>query len=192
MNDQKNKIMKNVLILSIATLCLSLSGTAQKYFTRSGYLGFFSKTSMEDIKADNNKVTFVIDAATGQIEISALQTAFEFEKALMQEHYNENYVESEKYPKATFKGKLENIGAIQFTKDGVYQTKAVGELSIHGVTKTVSIPATITVKGGVITAEAKFSVSCKEYNIEIPAAVKDNINDKIDVFTKAILQELKK
>jgi polyisoprenoid-binding protein YceI len=184
--------MKSTIIISLAALLFSLNGNAQKYFTRSGYLGFFSKTSMEDIKADNNKATFVIDAATGQIEISALQTAFEFEKALMQEHYNENYVESEKYPKATFKGKLENIGAIQFTKDGVYQTKAVGELSIHGVTRTISIPATITVKGGVITAEAKFTVSCKEHNIEIPSAVKDNINDKIDVTAKATLQELKK
>lgn len=178
-------------LFAIALLSLASTASAQKYFTRAGYLGFFSKTKMEDIKADNNKVTYVLDAATGQMEISALQQSFEFEKALMQEHYNENYVESEKFPKATFKGKVD-MSKVNFKKDGTYSTTVSGDLSIHGVTKPTTANATFTVAGGKITAESKFPVSCKDFNIEIPAAVKDNISDKIDVTAKAVLEVLNK
>lgn len=178
-------------LFAIALITLATSASAQKYFTRSGYLGFFSKTKMEDIKADNNKVTFILDAATGQVEISALQQSFEFEKALMQEHYNENYVESEKYPKATFKGKVD-MSKVNFKKDGTYNTTVTGDLTMHGVTKSTTANATFTIAGGKITTESKFPVSCKDFNIEIPAAVKDNISDRIDVTAKAVLDALNK
>lgn len=182
--------MKTTITILAAAL-LTLSANAQKYATRNGYLGFFSKTKQENIKADNNKATYVLDVATGQLEISALQTAFQFEKALMQEHYNENYVESEKYPKATFKGKIDMTN-VNLLKDGTYKTKVNGDLTMHGVTNKTTVDATFVVAGGKITAEAQFPISCKAYNIEIPSAVKDVISDKIDVTAKATLEEFKK
>jgi polyisoprenoid-binding protein YceI len=182
--------MKTAITIIAASL-ITLAAGAQKYATRNGYLGFFSKTNMEDIKADNNKVTYILDVTSGQLEISALQTAFEFEKALMQEHYNENYVEAEKYPKATFKGKIDMTN-VNLLKDGTYKTKVTGDLTMHGVTNSTTADATFTVAGGKIKAESKFPVSCKAYKIEIPSAVKDNINDKIDVTAKATLEEFKK
>jgi polyisoprenoid-binding protein YceI len=187
---KKQYIMKTAITI-IAAVLISFSADAQKFATRNGYLGFFSATKQENIKADNNKVTYVIDLATGAIEISALHTAFQFEKALMQEHYNENYVEAEKYPKATFKGKIDMTNA-NLTKDGTYKTKITGDLTMHGVTNKTTVDATFVVSGGKITAESKFPISCKAFNIAIPSPVKDVISDKIDVTAKATLEEFKK
>ena len=104
---------KSLIIFCIVVLS-SFQMMGQKFFTRNGHLGFFSKTNMEDIKASNESVTYIMDLSTGEINISALQTNFQFEKALMQEHYNENYVESSKFPKAIFKGKIDDMSKVNF------------------------------------------------------------------------------
>ncbi len=147
---------------------------------------------MEDIKANNESVTYIIDWATGEIQISALQTNFKFEKALMQEHYNENYVESTKFPKATFKGKIENVGAINIKKDGTYTANVSGALDIHGVSKNYTTKATFKVSGGHVVAETKFNVKCADHKIKIEANLKNNISESIEVSAKADLTELKK
>src|SRR5688572_18821627 len=144
--------MKKILQPTILLLVLVIGNTAfaQKYFTKSGSVNFFSKTPMENIDATNKKATCVIDSKTGQIEIALLMKAFEFEKALMQEHFNENYVESDKYPKATFKGNITNIASVNFTKDGSYPVDITGKLTMHGVTKDMKTKGSIIVKNGKI------------------------------------------
>ena len=183
--------MKKIILFTIAA-AFTVGASAQKYFTKTGYIGFFSKTAMEDIKADNNKVSTVLDAATGQVEFSALVKAFAFEKALMEEHFNENYMESSTFPKATFKGKVENMSAINLKKDGSYASKVSGELTIHGVTKTITSDATFDVKGDMITAQTKFFVNPEDYQIEIPEVVKDKISKNIEVTVLSKLEPLKK
>jgi polyisoprenoid-binding protein YceI len=184
--------MKKIFAFALLVAALSNTTSAQKYFTKTGYLGMFSKTKQEDIKADNSKVTYVFDAATGQLEISGLMTAFEFPKALMQEHFNENYVESEKFPKTTFKGKVDNMSSVNLTKDGTYKVKISGDLTLHGVTNKTTVDATFKVVGGKVSAEAVFPVSCKAYNVVIPDIVKDVISDAIQITAKANLEPLKR
>ncbi len=182
--------MKNLFFISLFFVTTSVY--SQKYATRTGYLGFYSKTNMEDIKANNNNVSYVIDWATGDIQVSALQSNFKFEKALMEEHYNENYVESSKYPKTTFKGKIQNVGSVNFKKDGVYKTKIIGNLDIHGVSKSYTAEATFKVSSGKVIAETKFNVKCADHNIKIEANLKNNISESIEVSAKAELTEFKK
>lgn len=184
--------MKKVLTILGIALLASTSTFAQKYFSREGHVNFFSDTKMEDIKADNKKATVVLDAATGAVELSLLIKSFEFEKALMQEHFNENYMESDTYPKASFKGKIDNLAAVNFKKDGTYNTTVTGDLTMHGVTKKTTINVTIKVAGGKISANSKFQVVPEDYKITIPNTVRDNIASKIDVTVDATLEELKK
>ncbi|MEZ4799595.1 MAG: YceI family protein [Flavobacteriales bacterium] len=184
--------MKKVLSIIVLFTAFAGSMNAQKFFTRSGHVHFFSDTKMEDIEADNHKASVVLDGATGQVEIALLIKAFEFEKALMQEHFNENYMESDTYPKATFKGKVENMSAIDLKKDGTHNVKVIGELTMHGVTNKVTIEATIKVAGGKLTCTTKFYVVPEDYKITIPNTVRDNIASKIEVNVDATLEELKK
>lgn len=180
-------------IITIALVLGSIGAAhAQKYFSKTAYIGFFSSTKMEDIKADNNKATLVYDAASGALEMAALVKAFEFEKALMQEHFNENYMESDTFPKSTFKGKIDPASSVNPAKDGTYPVKVTGDLTMHGVTKPVTVNATFKVAGGKITCESKFSVKPEDYNITIPNTVRDNISSSIEITVKSSLEELKK
>ena len=107
---------------------------------------------MEDIEAKNKTVAAVVDSKTGAIQFSAQMKGFEFEKKLMQEHFNENYVESNKFPKSEFKGTITNNSEINYTKDGSYTAKVKGKLTIHGVTRDVETTGTFKVSGGKIDA----------------------------------------
>ncbi|MEN9348502.1 MAG: YceI family protein [Flavobacteriales bacterium] len=184
--------MKKITFLFALAILFSQAAFAQKYFTKAGNVTFFSHTDIEDIKGDNNVATIVIDAATGNMEVAVLVKSFRFEKALLEEHFNENYMESTKFPKANFKGKIENISAINFKKDGTYTAQITGDLTMHGVTKKITTTGTITVAGGKITADCKFIVNPKDYNIAIPDVVKKQISEKIEVTVKAKLEELVK
>jgi len=152
-----------------------------KYFTRNGNISFDASSPLEKIEAVNEKGASVFDVASGQIEFSVLMKAFYFEKALMQEHFNENYVESDKYPKAIFKGAVANPASINTTKDGVYQSKVTGKLTLHGVTNDVESNASFTVKGGVVTASTDFTIAPADYKIEIPSLVKEKIAKTIHI-----------
>jgi polyisoprenoid-binding protein YceI len=168
------------------TLAMIIMGTtsinAQKlYYTKNGHVDFFSATPMENIKADNNKVTSIMDITTGDIEFTMLIAAFQFEKALMQEHFNENYMESTKFPKASFKGKITNLEKINFTTDGTYAAQVDGNMTIHGVTKQISTKATFIVASGKITGASTFMIIPGDYNISIPNLVRDNIAKEIKV-----------
>lgn len=170
------------LIFSFALLCLcSDNVNAQKFYTKNGSISFFSKASLENIHAENNQVMSVLNTENGDLQFSVLIKSFNFEKALMQEHFNENYLESDKYPKATFKGSISEIGKVSFLKDGVYNVVTAGDLSLHGVTKKITAPGTITIKGGKISATSKFQIKLADYNVSIPKLVKDNIAESVDV-----------
>ena len=136
---------------------------------------------MEDIEARNNNVVTAWDVNTGQLEFSLLIRGFEFKKALMQQHFNENYLESDKYPKALFKGRIIDSNTIPLQKDGEYAISIIGDIAIHGITRSISFPATILVKNKIISAKAEFIVAPADYNIEIPAIVADNISKQIKI-----------
>jgi polyisoprenoid-binding protein YceI len=160
-------------MMLIMTVPSSVFG--QKYFTRDGKVSFFSSTPIEDIEAHNKKATSVIDLATGQLEFAVLIKAFQFEKALMQEHFNENYMESDKFPKAQFKGKAEGLEKVDLAKNGTYPVKVKGDLTIHGVTKQVEADGNFLVKNGELSALAAFEVAPEDYGIKIPSVVRNNI-----------------
>lgn len=179
MNTQT--IMKQKILIATITLFTSFAANAQKYYTKNGNIVFFSKTSMENIKADNNQVMSVINTQTGDVQFSVLIKSFHFEKALMEEHFNENYLESEKFPKATFKGMIADLSKVSFGTDGIYPVTVTGDMMIHGVTKKTTAAGTITIKGGTISATSKFFVRLADYNVSIPSLVKDNIAESVEV-----------
>ncbi len=168
-------------ILGLALLPLTLIAQ-DRYATRTGHIAFTSETPVENIEAHNNKVSSVWDVTTGAIEFAALIKAFEFEKALMQEHFNENYMESNTHPKATFKGKVNGLTAEQMSTPGTYDVTVTGDLTIHGVTRQVSHPGTITVNAdGSVMAVSQFIVKPEDHEIKIPGVVRDNIAEEITV-----------
>jgi polyisoprenoid-binding protein YceI len=186
--------MKSIFLILVLT-CIAAISTAfaqDKYFTKEAGISFFSSTPMEDIEAQNSKATSVIDAKTGKIEFAALMKAFKFKKALMEEHFNENYVESAKYPKAVFAGTISNLQDINFQKDGTYKANIKGNLTLHGVTKELEAPATITVQGGIVKGTSTFNITPEDYNIAIPKLVREKIAKQIKVTINANYQPLNK
>lgn len=180
-------MMKNYLSLLLFT-AFSLSGIAQeKIMTKTGKISFYSDSPAEKIEAHNNRVTSVIDLSTGAIEFSVAIKGFEFEKALMQEHFNENYMESDTYPKSTFRGKISNISSIDFKKDGEYVAEVEGELTLHGVSKKISTKAKITVKGGKISASGSFQIALADYKIKGHSKVAEVIDVKIEIAEYAVV-----
>jgi polyisoprenoid-binding protein YceI len=133
---------------------------------------------VEDIKADNNQVLSIIDTTTHKVAIQLLMRSFMFEKALMQEHFNENYVESYKYPKATFTGEIMNFEALDAENT---ETEIVGELTVHGETKEISTKVNVVMENDEIVLEGNFKVEVADFNIKIPAIVRNNIAKTIKV-----------
>lgn len=177
-------------VLASMVFCLS-EIQAQKFFTKTAVVSFESKTPMENISATNKSGTCVLDAATGNVEFAVLIKGFQFEKALMQEHFNENYLESSKYPKAVFKGKLEGVNTSELTKTGKYKAKANGQLTLHGVTKPHSSDVMLEVKDGKIMSSSTFTITVADYDIKIPSLVKDNIAKVVQVSVTGNLEPLK-
>ena len=174
--------MKRIIILlTIILIGINSSSFSQVYFTKNGRISFFSKASLENISADNNQVISVLNIETGVLEFSVLNNAFHFPKAKMEEDFNENYIESNKYPKSTFKGNITDISNISSLKDGSYQVNVNGDLMIHGVSKNIITPATITIKDGNISATSSFKILLKDYNIRIPTIVTNKIAENIEI-----------
>ncbi len=168
----KKKLVATLLICSIALVSFSQA----RYFTKTGVASFSAGTPVEDIDGVNKSVTSVIDVASAQVEAALLVKGFEFKRGLMQEHFNENYMESEKYPKAFYKGKINDFSKIDFKKDGKYEVTSKGTLEIHGVKKEIEIPVVFVVNKSLPTATINFTISLEDYKVEIPSAVKDKIS----------------
>jgi len=167
-------------MVAVLALC-SLQLSAQKMKARDGMVRFFSETPIENIEAVNNQVSSVLVAENGQFAFLVPIKAFVFEKALMQEHFNENYMESGQYPNASFKGNIANIEEIDFTQEGEYEATFTGTMEIHGVQQTISQPVTLLIGENLVTVKAKFMVKASDYEVEIPAAKKDNISNELEV-----------
>ena len=188
----KNIFMKKNFITILISSLFALTATAQTYITRSGRITFFSKAPVENIEAASNEVTSILNTANGEVAFVALIKSFKFPKALMEEHFNENYMESNTFPKANFKGTITDLGKVNFTKDGTYAVTVKGDLTIHGVTKNIEAPGTVTVSGGKISAGSKFTVKVKDYNIRIPNTVVNNISETINITVDCTYEPFKK
>ena len=173
--------MKNVILFLTLIAFANRQADGQVYYTKNGNVSFFSKTVLENIDAENNQVISVLNIQTGTLQFSLLNNAFHFPKAKMETDFNEDYMESDKYPRSTFKGTITNPADINFTKDGSYPVKVNGDLTIHGVTKNISTPGTITIKDGNISATSSLKVLVSDYKIKIPSIVSNKIGESIEV-----------
>ncbi len=185
--------MKNIgMTLALTGLLVCGGASAQeRYGSRTGNVSFFSSTSLENIQADNHKAASVFDATTGALEFSVLIKAFEFEKALMQEHFNENYMESNTYPKAVFKGKVGGVSAADLKKPGRHDVTIDGELDMHGVKRKISEKGTIVVEPtGMVHAECDLVVKPEDYKIDIPSVVRKQIAEEIQVKVRIDYQKM--
>ncbi|HSC54541.1 MAG TPA: YceI family protein [Phnomibacter sp.] len=173
--------MKRFLLASLAVLLLH-SAHAQIWFTKTGAISFFSHTEMEDIEAANNEAVSIIDAAKGEFSFQVLIKGFKFPKTTMQEHFNgANYMNSDKFPKAEFKGKLVKPAAVNFKKDGVYTAEVEGDMTMHGITKKMKATGKITITKGVPSVQATFKVNRTDFGIKVPSFTAAKIAEAIDI-----------
>ncbi|MFN3759804.1 MAG: YceI family protein [Algoriphagus aquaeductus] len=179
--------MKSILTLSALLFFLHVGevGAQTLYGTSAGEVSFFSDTPLETIEAVNKKSGAIIKTASQEIAVQMKITDFVFPNKLMQEHFNENYMESEKYPTASFKGKIKE--QVDLSKAGTYPVTAEGSLTIHGVTKPVTVKGTIISSGNDLKLDFKFQVKPEEYQIEVPSLVITKIAELIDVSGKMTL-----
>ncbi len=175
------------LLLLIAFISTSKS---QIYLAKDCEISFFSSSPLENIEAVNKAAKPILNTSTGDIQVRIVMRGFQFEKALMQEHFNENYVESDKYPNAIFKGKVNE--KIDYTKDSTTKITVTGVLNMHGVEKENIIAGTLTVKGKQILIEGKFMIHIADHNIKIPNVVVKNIAEDVEVKINARLEPFKK
>jgi hypothetical protein len=182
--------MKKISLIGFF-LCLMVIGVnGQKFVTKTGMIKFYSDSPLEKIEAINRSVNAAFDIGSGDLVFRVLMKSFVFEKALMQEHFNENYVESDKFPSATFLGKVTNIKEVNVLKDGIYPVVIDGKLTIHGETKTISEKGTLEVKEGKVLGKAKFNILLADYKISIPGAVTNNISKTIEITVDIVLDRL--
>jgi polyisoprenoid-binding protein YceI len=170
------------MLLSLGMICISILGAAQgKFYTKTGKISFYSATSLENIEAINKSAIALLDTKTGDIQLSVQMKGFEFKKALMQEHFNSEYIESDKFPKAVFKGTVVNNAAINYAADGSYPAKVKGQLTLHGQSKDVEANGSIVVKGCKVSIAAVFAVVVDDFKISIPRMYRDNIAKSVRV-----------
>ncbi len=173
--------MKKLLFSAFALFLCAQAAIAQKMGTNDAKVTFDASSPLENIKAVNNSGTVALNSSTGDVAARVLIKNFVFKQALMQEHFNENYLESTKFPNATLKGKISNLSDVKFGTNGTYSAKITGTLEMHGVTKNVEVPATITVKDGATAFKANFAVACADYSIAIPSLVADKVAKEVKI-----------
>lgn len=179
-------------LLIILTVSMHLvAGAQERFYTKTGRISFFSKTDLEDIDAHNRSVICVLDTKTGNIQFSVLMKGFEFKKALMQEHFNEDYIESDKYPRSEFKGQVVNHSSIDYTKDVPQQVTVKGQLTIHGETKEIQATGTVTAKDGKIYVTSEFPVTVADYKISVAAFAKNKVAKVVNVKVSCALDPLR-
>jgi polyisoprenoid-binding protein YceI len=169
--------MKHLLFFLLLSFFF-LEVSAQKYSAEKTFISFYSHAAIEDIKAENKKASSIFNSSNGEIVFSIPISEFQFAKSLMQEHFNEKYMESDKFPKATFVGKIENF---DLKSNEPQQANAKGKLTIHGITNEVEIPGTIEKQGNKLSMKSKFIVKLADYHITIPQLLWQNIAEQVEV-----------
>jgi len=172
--------MKKLFLLAL--LFIGFQSNAQLFITTTGEVSFFSKTPMEDIEAVNKNVSSIINTSTNEVAVQMRITNFVFPNKLMQEHFNENYLESEKFPSATFKGKIKE--SVDLTVPGTYPISSVGSATIHGVNRPIELKGTIVSTGSSLALTCQFDVKLVDYKIDIPKIVFAKIAEVIKVSSK--------
>lgn len=161
--------MKPTKLIITATFLLIVAtsfGQTTKLVSSKTHIKFYSHTPVEDIQANNYASVSTIDQTSGDVVFSVPMQGFEFEKALMQKHFNgANFLDTKPFPKAKFKGKITNIAEIDFSKDGTYNALVEGEMTIKGKTNSIKEKGIITVKGNVVTATSTFNITLADYGI---------------------------
>lgn len=181
--------MKSIA-LTFLLICFYNNSQAQIFIGEESKVSFFSKTAMENIDAVNKVSKPILNGANGEIVYKITNVGFKFKSALMEEHFNENYMESEKYPHTIFKGKLNE--KIDYTKNGEYNVTVTGTMNMHGIEKPVVYVGKLIVKGGKVSINSVFKVRLSDYNIKVPSVVAVNIAEEIEVTTQATLIPYKK
>jgi polyisoprenoid-binding protein YceI len=186
-----NNMKKIVFVLLISGI-IPIALHAQKYITKTGHVTFYSYAPIENITAKNDQVSAALDITSGEFVFKVLMKSFEFAKNKMQDDFNEDYVESDKYPNASFTGKVINVKDINIAKNDSVIVQVEGDLTIHGVTKKMTTSGTIGVKDGVLTGYSKFTILLKDYNISVPNTVVNNISKTIEITVNIVLNKLNK
>ena len=179
--------MKNKFVFTLCLIILfSVSQAQDRFYTKNAKVNFYSETPLEDIEAKNKSAVTVLDSKTGAIQFSVLIKGFEFKNEEMQDHFNDDYLESDKFPKSEFKGQIINNASVNYKKQGIYNVQVKGMLSIRGITKEVVTNGTVKVDNDGLKANSTFNIALADYGIKISKLVGDKIakNIKITVDTK--------
>ena len=179
--------MIRTLLVQLSLCLIVNTAHTQVFMDRSGFAAFYASTPLENIEAQNKQLYAIVDAGKMELAFAVLLKGFLFKKQLMQTHFNENYVESDQYPKATFSGKFSG----DINSSSVNNVLVKGQFTLHGITKMLELPATLQLKNNVLTGTAKFKVKPGDYKIEIPSLVKNKIASEVEVMVN-INAELKK
>jgi len=177
--------MKKALLIATSLVIVNLA-QAQLYAGKETTIHFLSKSSLEDIEAKNKVAKPILDISTRDIQIKIPNKQFKFKSSVMEEHFNENYMETEKYPYTTFKGKINE--KVDYTKDGENKVTCTATMEMHGVTQTITIPGTITVRGSQVTVVSTFMVKLVDYKIKVPSLYIKNIAEEIAVDINTVLE----
>lgn len=178
------KTFRTLLALMISEL-MAITCFGQLYMTKTGQTSFFSETPMENISAVNNQVIVILNTSNGEVAIKMQQRGFHFPNKLMEEHFNENYMETEKFPSPVFTGKIKE--AIDYSRDGNYAVNVDGVIDMHGVKQNRSFKGQVSISGGQITLISSFEVKLTDHKIEVPTLVLTKIAESISVKNKFIL-----
>ena len=173
--------MKAYSIILMTVLMSHLATAQNVLMDKKAVAHFYSDAPIEDIEATNEEAIGAIDLTKGTVAVSMLIRNFHFDKSLMEEHFNENYLESEKYPKALFKGKIQDFESLDFTQTGTFTAMAIGELEIHGVTRPIKSDVNFEITDNSIQAKTLFKVALEDHDIKIPKLVIKNIAEVVDV-----------
>lgn len=179
---------KTIALLLFFNVLIGQDVSAKKYISKTGNIYFISKTEAIDIDANNYQVAAIYNSESNDIVVIALIKSFEFELATADTHFNNTYMESDKFPKAVFKGSVEGLNPTMMKKGEEYELTVVGKLTIHGITKKVSVLGKASLSREGINISTKFSVSIDDYNITVPKVVAGRIAKEIDVTYKATMK----
>jgi hypothetical protein len=183
------------IIFAIAMMAGTMNASAQNIlFTKTGTINFNSTTTntVDKVEAVNKSAVCKLNTTTGDLDFAVLIKSFVFSNNLMQQHFNENYMQSDKFPKSSFKGKITNIASVNFAKDGSYPVMVEGTMSLHGVDNKIKEKGTITIKGGKASINSTIMMPLAAYKIDIPSVAKDKISKDIRTVINCNLEVFKK